>query len=104
MIADFDFDIEYIEGKTNIVADGLSRRPDHIQNYSVLGAISSVHAVVQRIESHTTLSLISFSISSSASNSPLTSYVLLYVDPAYQEDLTRLKKLRSNSSIDGRLV
>ena len=29
VMADFDFDIEYIEGKTNIVADGLSRRHDH---------------------------------------------------------------------------
>ena len=29
IIANFDFDIVYIEGKTNTVADGLSRRPDH---------------------------------------------------------------------------
>lgn len=35
-IADFDFTkIEYIEGKTNVVADGLSRRPDHRQLNSV---------------------------------------------------------------------
>ena len=34
VMADFDFDIEYIEGKTNIVADGLSRRHDHQVKYS----------------------------------------------------------------------
>jgi hypothetical protein len=29
VIANFDFDIEYIKGESNPVADGLSRRPDH---------------------------------------------------------------------------
>lgn len=29
VIANFDFTIEYVEGKTNVVADGLSRRSDH---------------------------------------------------------------------------
>jgi len=29
VIANFDFDIEYVDGKTNVVADGLSRRHDH---------------------------------------------------------------------------
>lgn len=29
VIANYDFDIEYMEGKTNVVADGLSRRMDH---------------------------------------------------------------------------
>jgi hypothetical protein len=36
VIAEFDFDIEYIEGKSNIVADGLSRRPDHVQHSTAL--------------------------------------------------------------------
>ena len=31
VIANFDFDIEYVEGKANVVADGLSRRSDHQQ-------------------------------------------------------------------------
>jgi hypothetical protein len=29
VLANFDFDIEYVEGKSNVVADGLSRRSDH---------------------------------------------------------------------------
>lgn len=29
LLAEFDFDIEYTIGKENVVADGLSRRPDH---------------------------------------------------------------------------
>ena len=36
VIANFDFDIEYIEGKSNPVADGLSRRPDHMHSSQLL--------------------------------------------------------------------
>lgn len=35
-LATFDFTIEYIEGKTNVVADGLSRRSDHQEHVSKL--------------------------------------------------------------------
>lgn len=35
-IAQFDFDIEYIEGKANVVADGLSRRVDHHHSSQLL--------------------------------------------------------------------
>lgn len=31
LLANYDFDIEYVEGKSNVVADGLSRRSDHHQ-------------------------------------------------------------------------
>jgi hypothetical protein len=31
IIANFDFEIEYIQGKDNVVADGLSRRADHLE-------------------------------------------------------------------------
>ena len=36
-LANFDFDIEYIEGQTNVVADGLSRRVDHQHSSELLG-------------------------------------------------------------------
>ena len=42
LLANFDFTIEYIEGKTNVVADGLSRRSDHQLHVSVL--IASIRA------------------------------------------------------------
>jgi hypothetical protein len=38
LLANFDFMIEYIEGKTNVVADGLSRRSDHQEHVSMLVA------------------------------------------------------------------
>ena len=38
IIANFDFDIEYVEGKANVVADGLSRRADHHQQRGVSDA------------------------------------------------------------------
>src|ERR1700677_230772 len=41
VIANFDFDIVYIEGKTNIVADGLSRRSDHVDTSSSSVSTSS---------------------------------------------------------------
>ena len=44
VMADFDFDIEYIEGKTNIVADGLSRRHDH-QHISQLSDSSPIRSI-----------------------------------------------------------
>ena len=36
VIAEFDFEIEYVEGKTNVVADGLSRRVDHQHSSQLL--------------------------------------------------------------------
>lgn len=45
VIADYDFMIEYIDGKTNVVADGLSRRHDHqpseYSSVELLNALSS---------------------------------------------------------------
>src|ERR1700733_12440610 len=44
IIANFDFEIVYIEGKTNIVADGLSRRSDHADVPPVASLAPSVGA------------------------------------------------------------
>lgn len=41
IIANFDFDIEYVLGKDNIVADGLSRRADHQSHSSELLGIQT---------------------------------------------------------------
>ena len=38
VIANFDFDIEYVEGPSNAVADGLSRRADHQHSSDLLKA------------------------------------------------------------------
>ncbi len=63
-IAEFDFDIEYIEGKTNVVADGLSRRADHataVQHSSelmacrIFTATTATAAPATRISSSTEL-------------------------------------------------
>lgn len=49
VIANFDFDIEYIEGKKNVVADGLSRRVDHQPQHSsqLLQLVAGSQGVVQ---------------------------------------------------------
>jgi hypothetical protein len=41
VLANFDFDIEYVEGKANVVADGLSRRSDHHQLTALAGQQAS---------------------------------------------------------------
>ena len=43
VLADYDFDIVYVEGKANVVADGLSRRPDH-QRQQVAAAPIGLHS------------------------------------------------------------
>jgi hypothetical protein len=48
IIANFDFDIEYIEGPTNAVADGLSRRPDHQHSSELLSGTANppvIHSI-----------------------------------------------------------
>jgi hypothetical protein len=47
-IAEFDFKIEYVEGKTNVVADALSRRSDH-QPIKVVSSSSSNELLLSHI-------------------------------------------------------
>jgi hypothetical protein len=55
VIANFDFDIEYIEGKLNPVADGLSRRPDHACHSSELLTVAPADSSASTINSVTSL-------------------------------------------------
>lgn len=51
VIANFDFDIEYIEGPSNSVADGLSRRADHQHSSELLNAAPSSSAATVAVPS-----------------------------------------------------
>jgi hypothetical protein len=59
VLADYDFDIVYVEGKTNVVADGLSRRSDHQRSTELLVQALELFAVetrpAMRISAATTL-------------------------------------------------
>lgn len=60
IIANFDFAIEYVEGKTNVVADGLSRRADHVGTRPVVVQSSTqflnmIRVTPQRLNVVTTL-------------------------------------------------
>ena len=54
-IANFDFDIEYMKGELNPVADGLSRRPDHMHSSQLLQEGASPAAVNSVVVSSTQL-------------------------------------------------
>ena len=50
IVAEFDFDIEYIDGKSNVVADGLSRRHDHQQQQpSVVNDVVAAASIESKV-------------------------------------------------------
>jgi hypothetical protein len=49
VLANYDFNIEYIEGTKNVVADGLSRRPDHAPPAAPPHRINAVTALLADI-------------------------------------------------------
>jgi hypothetical protein len=112
IIADYDFDIEYVKGDTNVVADGLSRRSDHQHSSELLMLEVSAagHRVVDQQSSSELLQSAIFSTVPSISaitSEPLAAEIdrAATADPAYQELLSRRHKRTDVVQVhDGRLV
>jgi hypothetical protein len=93
VIADFDFDIEYMKGELNPVADGLSRRPDHMAHSSDLLAVAPITDSPPSINS----------VSSSQLSTDIDAAAL--VDAAYQLALTKQRLPTDHiRTQDGRLM
>ena len=76
VIANYDFDIVYVEGRTNIVADGLSRRSDHFDSsVSASSSISSLGAGSLGVAAHSSSSD-AVSLGAASHSSSLVAYLL----------------------------
>jgi len=93
VIANFDFDIEYIQGDKNVVADGLSRRPDHAHSSELLSVAPSSPSLNTVALQPPSSSLMADLAQSAAA------------DPLYQAALVR-RRTRNDpvQVVDGRLV
>ena len=93
VIANFDFDIVYIEGKTNIVADGLSRRSDHVDASTSSSSSSSLGAA--------SLGVAHSSVESSTSSSHrcnAVTYLLADIHEAIRSDSSYQSRLKQSAS------
>jgi hypothetical protein len=90
-IANFDFEIEYMKGEANPVADGLSRRPDHMHSSELL-AVAPTSSVINSMSS------ISTSLVEDITQAAL-------IDAKYQSALTKRRTRTDPIQVkDGRLV
>ena len=98
VIANFDFDIEYIKGEANPVADGLSRRVDHQHSSQLL--LNTVFL------SSRDASLSPVSVQSPVIDSLPTDLIQsALIDPLYQSALVRRRTRTDPIQVkDGRLV
>jgi hypothetical protein len=92
VIANFDFDIEYLKGEANPVADGLSRRPDHQHSSELLACSISALASSASAPSAGEVSLADAITAASLA------------DPSYRTALTRRRTRADPVRVkDGRL-
>ena len=104
VIAEYNFEIEYVEGKSNVVADGLSRRVDHQHSSQLLVMLHCAPAATFAPASTPASSSIPASSSSSSSSSALptpaplrlsaVSSLLLDIHLAYRSDPAYVALLR----------
>jgi hypothetical protein len=105
VIANFDFDIEYIKGEANPVADGLSRRVDHQHSSELM--VNTIFANPSTSSSSSSTTWVNqMSAQSSVVNSLSADLIeSALTDPLYQSALVRLRTRTDPVQVkDGRLV
>ena len=92
IIANFDFDIEYVDGKSNVVADGLSRRLDHQTSSQLLNLSVFSGGVSEPFKNIRPFSSSPSSNSSSRLNAATS--ILLDIHTAYANDAEYIRLLK----------
>ena len=99
VIANFDFDIEYIEGRLNPVADGLSRRPDHLHSSAV--ARPSLASIRRR---HPSISAVSDSFARGHRRSPPSTIRRTRPLSCRQSYLVRIRCMQSRTVVSSMVI